>query len=88
MVAVESVEGFNLLGGNSIDTTRPFVSVIVVSEAGDSAIFALLDTSDPETVVERFRGYGGTILRTNLDAKQADKIESVLHNATHTAGAR
>ena len=33
---------------------------------GDSAIFALLRSADPNYVAEQFRGYGGTILRTML----------------------
>ena len=51
---------------------------------GDSAIFALLQTADPDAVAEQFRGYGGTILRTNLNSEQTAKVEAVLHNSTPT----
>lgn len=53
---------------------------------GDSAIFALLDTANPEGVAEQFRGYGGKVLRTNLSAEQTAKIDAVLHNAAQPVG--
>jgi uncharacterized membrane protein len=49
-------------------------------EPGDSAIFALIRTYDPEYVAEQFRGYGGTVLRTSLTKEQADKVQAVLTN--------
>jgi uncharacterized membrane protein len=42
---------------------------------GDSAVFVLLRTADPDIVVERFRGYGGQILRTNLSLKEAARVQ-------------
>jgi uncharacterized membrane protein len=48
-------------------------------QPGDSAIFALLRTIDPELVAAQFRGYGGTILRTTLTTEQRDKVEATLH---------
>ena len=47
-------------------------------QPGDSAIFALLRGSDPTYVAERFRGYGGTVLRSTLTKEQADKVQAVL----------
>jgi uncharacterized membrane protein len=47
-------------------------------QAGDSAIFALLRSSDPEYVAEQFRGYGGTVLRSTLTSEQTKKIQAVL----------
>jgi uncharacterized membrane protein len=47
-------------------------------EPGSSAIFALLQTADPDAVAAQFRGYGGTILRTNLNEEQSAKVEKVL----------
>jgi len=52
---------------------------------GQSAIFALLETANPEAVAEQFRGYGGTILRTNLSPEQTAKVQAVLHGSAHTA---
>jgi uncharacterized membrane protein len=48
-------------------------------QPGDSAIFALLRTIDPDLVADQFRGYGGTILRTTLSAEQRAKVEATLH---------
>jgi uncharacterized membrane protein len=49
-------------------------------QPGDSAIFALLRTLDPELVDSQFRGYGGTILRTTLSDAQRAKVEATLHS--------
>jgi uncharacterized membrane protein len=49
-------------------------------QPGDSAIFALLRTLDPQLVADQFRGYGGTILRTTLSADQQEKVEATLHS--------
>jgi uncharacterized membrane protein len=45
---------------------------------GDSAVFVLARTADPDLVAEKFRGYGGTILRTNLTLKQAARAQRTL----------
>jgi uncharacterized membrane protein len=49
-------------------------------QPGDSAIFALLRTIDPDSVAAQFKGYGGTILRTTLNADQRAKVEATLHS--------
>jgi uncharacterized membrane protein len=49
-------------------------------QPGDSAIFALLRTLDPQLVADQFRGYGGTILRTTLSAEQKEKVEATLQS--------
>jgi uncharacterized membrane protein len=49
-------------------------------QPGDSAIYALLRTANPEVVAERFRGYGGTILSTTLSRDQQKKLEDVLRS--------
>ena len=49
-------------------------------EPGDSAIYALLRTANPNIVGAQFRGYGGTILTTTLSPGQQAKVENVLHN--------
>jgi uncharacterized membrane protein len=48
-------------------------------QPGDSAIFALLRTINPDLVAAQFKGYGGTILRTTLSAEQRAKVEATLH---------
>ena len=49
-------------------------------QPGDSAIYALLRTANPDIVADAFRGYGGTVLRTTLSRDQQSKVEDVLHN--------
>ena len=51
-------------------------------QPGDSAIYAILRVGDPEVVAEKFRGYGGTILRTTLSKDQQAKVEQVLAGGT------
>ena len=52
---------------------------------GDSAIFALIDTSDPDAVAAEFSGYGGTVLRSSLTSAQVAALENYLRD--HTAAA-
>ncbi len=47
-------------------------------QPGQSAVFVLARTSEPEAVAERFRGYGGTILRTTLPPAKARKAQETL----------
>ncbi len=49
-------------------------------QPGDSAIFALLRTADPNLVAAQFGGYGGVVLSTTLTPEQAHKLEQVLNN--------
>ena len=49
-------------------------------QPGDSAVFALLRSANPDVVAQTFRGYGGTILTTTLNRDQQEKVENVLHN--------
>jgi len=47
-------------------------------EPGDSAIFVLVRSANPDFVAEQFRGYGGTVLRTSLTKAQSDKVQALL----------
>ena len=47
-------------------------------QPGNSAVFAEIRTQDPQVIAERFRGYGGTILRTTLAADQAAKVQDTI----------
>src|SRR5262245_58251915 len=59
--------------------TEDFVQRVgTMVQPGDSAIFALLRTLDPELVTAQFKGYGGTILRTTLTGDQREKVEATL----------
>jgi uncharacterized membrane protein len=47
-------------------------------QSGHSAVFALVRAADPSTVAERFRGYGGKILRTTLPPEETRKLQATL----------
>ena len=47
-------------------------------QPGNSAVFAEIRAADPQSVAERFRGYGGTILRTSLPPDKAAKIQDTI----------
>jgi uncharacterized membrane protein len=51
-------------------------------QPGQSAVFILARSADPALVAERFRGYGGTVLRTTLPRETAAKVEQVLAPVT------
>jgi len=53
--------------------------VAALVQPGDSAIFALIDTSEPDVVAGVFEGFGGTVLRSSLTAKQIAALEDYLH---------
>jgi len=56
-----------------------FVNTVgTMVQPGDSAIFALVRTIDPQLVEAQFKGYGGTILRTTLNPIQRAKVEATL----------
>ncbi len=48
-------------------------------QPGDSAIFALLRSTDPTVVAAEFSNYGGTVLSTTLTPEQARKVEEALN---------
>jgi uncharacterized membrane protein len=45
---------------------------------GDSAVFAVIRGGNPEQVAERFRGYGGKIIKTNLSPRVAERVQETL----------
>lgn len=47
-------------------------------QPGQSALFVLARASNPVALAERFRGYGGKVLRTTLRAEQARKVQDTL----------
>ena len=49
-------------------------------QPGDSAIYVLARTANPDILADQFRGYGGTILSTTLSRDQQAKVEKVLSN--------
>ncbi len=51
-------------------------------QVGESALFALVSSSEPERVADLFRGYGGRILWSTLSPSQARTLEEVLQPAS------
>jgi uncharacterized membrane protein len=47
-------------------------------QPGDSAIVCLLRTPDPDDLAQRFRAYGGTVVRCPLTAEQTSKVHARL----------
>lgn len=47
-------------------------------QPGQSALFVLARSSNPSALAERFRGYGGKVLRTTLRPDQAQKLQETL----------
>lgn len=56
-----------------------FVSEVAANiKRGQSAIFALVESHDPQPVAEYFRGTGGTIIRTNLSPSERWRVQQIL----------
>ena len=53
------------------------VSALV--QPGDSAVYVLARTINPDLVADAFRGYGGTVLRSTLSGAQQARVEATLH---------
>jgi uncharacterized membrane protein len=47
-------------------------------QPGQSALFLVAETAKPAEVLEHFRGFGGTILRTTLPPEQATRLQQVI----------
>lgn len=48
-------------------------------QPGDSAIFALLRSSDPTLVAAEFNNYGGVVLSTTLTPEQTQRVQEVMN---------
>jgi hypothetical protein len=51
-------------------------------QPGDSAIFALVRSADPDYIENQFRGWGGTVLRSSLSKEQSARLEKTLADST------
>jgi uncharacterized membrane protein len=49
-----------------------------VIQPSNSALFAVIRSMDPQAVAEKFRGYGGTVLRTTLSTDQAATVQRTI----------
>jgi len=57
-------------------------------QPGQSALFVLADTTDPESVAQRLGRYGGTILRTTLAADEVERLQRIIDEHRADAPAR
>jgi uncharacterized membrane protein len=59
--------------------SEEFVSEVTDTiKRGQSALFALVESHDPERVASYFRGTGGKIIRTNLSPAEQARAEQIL----------
>jgi len=59
--------------------SEEFVSEVTDTiKRGQSALFALVESHDPEQVARYFKGTGGTIIRTNLSPAEQTRAEQIL----------
>ena len=49
-----------------------------MEQPGQSAVFVLARASDPASVAEQFRGYGGKVLRTTVAPEAAAKFQQLM----------
>jgi uncharacterized membrane protein len=47
-------------------------------QPGQSALFVLADTTDPEAVARRVGAYGGTVLRTTLPPAEVERLQQII----------
>jgi uncharacterized membrane protein len=74
------------IGGDDADTWKTtygisddFVKQVGgMVRPGQSAVFVLARATNPAAVAERFRGYGGSVLRTTLPKEAAAKFNQVM----------
>jgi len=60
--------------------TEDFVrSISAMIQPGDSAVFVLIRSANPQLVADQFRGYGGQILQTTLTPEQTTKLQGILN---------
>jgi len=52
--------------------------IAALIQPGDSAIFAMISTDDPDAVAQQFEAYGGTVLRSSLNTAQIAALEEYL----------
>jgi uncharacterized membrane protein len=71
-----SVDGWRDESGLSEDFVR---SISAMIQPGDSGLFVLIRSANPEMVADQFRGYGGQILQTTLTPEQTTKLQGILN---------
>lgn len=74
-IGAEDADTFKREYGISDDFVKEVGGMI---KPGDSAVFAVIRGGNAEQMAEKFRGYGGTILRTSLSPKVAQKVQETI----------
>jgi uncharacterized membrane protein len=74
-IGAEDAESFKRENGISDEFVKEVGGMIA---PGDSAVFAVVRGGNAEQVAEKFRGYGGTILRTNLPPRVAERVQQTI----------
>ena len=74
-IGAEDADTFKREYGISDDFVKEVGGMI---KPGDSAVFAVVRGGNAEQMAEKFRGYGGTILRTSLSPKVAQKVQETI----------
>lgn len=75
VIGAEDAKDWKFLYGISEEFTKEVGGMV---QPGQSAVLVLARADDPDMVVERFRGYGGKVLRTTLSKDAARKLEQTL----------
>src|SRR5262245_53500118 len=71
--------GVGSIGAGSIGIGEDFIrEVESLMKPGTSALFVLDDEGDMDVILQRLRGLGGTVLKTNVDVERAKLIQSTL----------
>ena len=66
---------------NTWGISDDFVSSVgELVQPGNSAVFVLARTVNPDLVADRFRGYGGKIITTSLSPGQSARVERTLRD--------
>jgi len=74
-IGAEDADTFKREYGISDDFVKEVGGMI---KPGDSAVFAVIRGGNAEQMAEKFRGYGGTILRTSLSPKVAQRVQETI----------
>ncbi len=75
VVGADDADTFKREYGISDDFVKDVGGMI---KPGDSAVFAVIGGGNAEQMAEKFRGYGGTILRTTLSPRVAERVQETI----------
>jgi len=79
------VGGVGSVAASSLGIRDDFVREVEgLMKPGTSALFVLDDVGDMDVILDRIRGLGGTVLKTNVDLERAKLIQSTLAASSET----